>query len=78
MAMSPRNFSLAFTAAIGVSPTKAVEQLRLEVARDRVENSRASIASIAADTGFHDAVRMRRSFMRTLGHPPQTLRRTAA
>lgn len=77
MAMSPRNFSRAFTAAVGLSPAKAVEQVRLGVARDRVENSQAPLTMIAAQTGFHDTERMRRAFVRTFGQPPQALRRTA-
>lgn len=75
MAMSPRNFSRAFTRSVGVSPAKAVERLRLEVARERVETSRLSVKEIAAQTGFLDAERMRRSFVRAFGAPPQTLRR---
>ena len=53
-AMSPRNFSRAFTRELGVSPARAVERLRLEVARERVEGSPAPIEQIAAALGFHD------------------------
>jgi transcriptional regulator GlxA family with amidase domain len=77
MAMSPRNFSRAFTRAIGVSPAKAVERLRLETARERVENSQEPIERIAVATGFSDPERMRRAFLRAFGHPPQGLRRTS-
>lgn len=77
MAMSPRNFSRAFTRAIGVSPAKAVERLRLETARERVENSQERIESIAITTGFSDPERMRRAFLRAFGQPPQGLRRTS-
>jgi len=75
MAMSPRNFSRAFARAIGVSPAKAVERLRLEAARERVENSREPIEHVASATGFRDPERMRRSFIRAFGQPPQGLRR---
>lgn len=78
MAMSPRNFSRAFARAIGVSPAKAVERLRLEAARERVENSREPIEQIAAANGFRDPERMRRSFVRAFGQPPQGLRRVRA
>ncbi|MBZ9935276.1 helix-turn-helix domain-containing protein [Mesorhizobium sp. BR1-1-16] len=77
MAMSPRNFSRAFTRIVGVSPAKAVERLRLEVARERVENSREPIEMIASSTGFHDPERMRRAFVRHFGQPPQSLRRAS-
>lgn len=78
MAMSPRNFSRAFTGVIGISPAKAVERLRLEAARERVENSRDPIEQIALTTGFCDPERMRRAFLRTFGQPPQALRRALA
>ena len=76
-AMSPRNFSRAFTREMGMSPAKAVERLRLEVARERVENSPEPIEKIAAYLGFHDPERMRRAFLRAFGQPPQAMRRLA-
>ena len=76
-AMSPRNFSRAFTREMGMSPAKAVERLRLEVARERVENSPEPIEKIAARLGFHDPERMRRAFLRAFGQPPQAMRRLA-
>ena len=75
MAMSPRNFARAFTREIGISPARAVERLRLEVARERVESSREPIEQIAVSTGFHDPERMRRAFVRNFGQPPQAMRR---
>lgn len=74
-AMSPRNFSRAFTRAVGVSPAKAVERLRLDVARERVEASWEPIEQIAKSTGLHDPERMRRAFLRAFGQPPQAMRR---
>ena len=76
-AMSPRNFSRAFTREMGMSPAKAVERLRLEVARERVENSPEPIEKIAARLGCHDPERMRRAFLRAFGQPPQAMRRLA-
>lgn len=76
-AMSPRNFSRAFTREMGMSPARVVERLRLEVARDRVENSPAPIEEVAAGLGFHDPERMRRAFLRAFGQPPQAMRRIA-
>lgn len=76
MGMSPRNFSRAFVRTLGVSPAKAVERLRVESARERVENSQEPIEKIAVSTGFNDPERMRRSFLRAFGQPPQALRRT--
>jgi len=45
VAMSPRNFARAFTAETGLTPAKAVERLRLEVARERVEAGAEPIGS---------------------------------
>lgn len=76
-AMSPRHFARAFLAETGMTPAKAVERLRLEVARERVEDSSEPLDRVAAVVGFGDQERMRRAFIRTFGQPPQALRRTA-
>jgi len=75
--MSARHFSRSFTAETGISPSKAVERLRIEVARTRVQSGSEPIEKIAEASGFGDTERMRRAFMRTFGHPPQSLRRAA-
>jgi len=76
-AMSPRNFARAFAAETGVTPARAVERLRVEAARERVEAGPESIDEIAVASGFGDPERMRRAFIRAFGQPPQALRRTA-
>jgi transcriptional regulator GlxA family with amidase domain len=76
-AMSPRNFSRAFVREVGMTPAKAVEQLRLEAARDAVEVGTGSFDEIARRVGFGDPGRMRRAFLRELGQPPQALRRSS-
>ncbi|HWD60196.1 MAG TPA: GlxA family transcriptional regulator [Stellaceae bacterium] len=76
-AMSPRNFTRAFLAETGTTPAKAVEHLRLEAARERVEAGGEPIEGVAAQTGFGDPERMRRAFLRAFGQPPQALRRAA-
>jgi transcriptional regulator GlxA family with amidase domain len=76
-AMSPRHFARAFTAETGVTPAKAVERLRLEAARVRVEAGHEPIDRVAETAGFGDPERMRRAFLRAFGQPPQALRRAA-
>jgi transcriptional regulator GlxA family with amidase domain len=76
-AMSPRHFARAFTAETGLTPAKAVERLRLETARERVEASSDPIDRVAEAVGFGDPERMRRAFLRAFGQPPQALRRAA-
>ncbi len=75
--MSPRHFARAFAAETGVTPAKAMERLRVEAARARVEAGIEPIERIAAMAGFADAERMRRAFIRAFGQPPQALRRAA-
>jgi len=75
--LSARQFSRAFRAETGQSPAKAVETLRVEAARLLMEQGRHSMDVIAVETGFADSDRMRRAFLRTLGQPPQTIRRNA-
>ena len=76
-AMSPRHFARAFRAETGLTPAKAVERLRLEAARLRVESTPEPIDRVAEAVGFGDPERMRRAFLRAFGQPPQALRRAA-
>ena len=75
--MSPRNFARRFAEETGVTPARAVERLRVEAARERVEGGGGSIDAIASEIGFGDPERMRRAFLRAFGQPPQALRRVA-
>ena len=75
--MSSRHFARAFITETGTTPSKAVERLRIEVARQRVQSSSEAIERVAEATGFRDPERMRRAFIRAFGQPPQSLRRAA-
>ena len=75
--LSPRQFSRSFRAETGQSPAKAIEALRVEAARQLIEAGRLSNDEIARHTGFADPGRMRRAFLRTIGQPPQAIRRSA-
>jgi transcriptional regulator GlxA family with amidase domain len=75
--MSARHFTRAFIAETGTTPSKAIERLRTEVARQRVQSSSETIERVAETTGFRDPERMRRAFIRAFGQPPQSLRRAA-
>ncbi len=75
--LSVRQFSRAFVAGTGMTPAKAIERLRVEAARPRVEDGRETLETIAQAVGFADSERMRQSFIRILGHSPRALRRTA-
>ncbi len=75
--VSSRQFSRIFLKETGETPARAVERLRAEVARPRVEDSREPIELIAQQVGFGDAESMRRSFLRLFGRSPQAVRRAA-
>lgn len=74
--MSRRNFARAYAAAVGVTPAKAIERLRVEAARAAIESGESSIQVVAMDCGFGDLERMRRAFIRLFGAPPSSLRRS--
>jgi len=75
--LSPRQFSRIFHAETGHSPAKAIENLRVEAARNLMEQSRHSIDVVAQQTGFSNRDQLRRAFLRAFGQPPQVLRRNA-
>jgi transcriptional regulator GlxA family with amidase domain len=75
--LSPRQFSRAFRAETGQSPAKAIENLRLEAARQMLERGRLTLDQIAQEAGFSDPRRMREAFLRAFGQPPQVIRRNA-
>ncbi len=72
--MSPRNFSRAFQAETGMTPAKAIEQLRAETARGSIAGSGRSVQDIAQSCGFGNAERMRRTFIRLFGAPPSAVK----
>ncbi|WP_437331746.1 GlxA family transcriptional regulator [Sorangium sp. So ce394] len=75
--LSPRQFSRVFREETGQSPAKAVERLRVEAARLMMESGRFSVDEVARENGFGNRERLRRSFVRAFGQPPQALRRAA-
>ena len=75
--LSARQFSRSFRSSVGMSPAKAIEQLRVENARAAIESDAKSLDQIARECGFGEAERMARAFRRLTGETPQTLRRQA-
>lgn len=70
VAMSARNFARVFLKEVGITPARHVEQLRLEAARRRLEQTGESLEEIALACGFKSAEVMRRSFLRSVGITP--------
>ncbi|MDB5467277.1 MAG: Transcriptional regulator, AraC family with amidase-like domain [Phenylobacterium sp.] len=75
--LSPRQFSRSFHHETGETPASAIERLRAEAAKARVETGIEPIESIASSLGFLDPERMRRAFVRRFGKSPQALRRAS-
>src|SRR5665213_333457 len=73
--MSPRHFARAFAAETGVTPGRYVEQVRLEAARLRLEDTATPVAAIAETCGFGTPETMRRTFLRALQVGPAEYRR---
>nr|WP_256261651.1 helix-turn-helix domain-containing protein [Pseudomonas gingeri] len=73
--LSLRQFGRAFRRETGETPAKAVERLRVEAARLRLQDGSEPIEQIALAVGFTDPERMRRAFVKLHGHPPQSIRR---
>jgi transcriptional regulator GlxA family with amidase domain len=73
--LSLRQFGRAFRRETAETPAKAVERLRVEAAKARIEQGAEPIEAIARSMGFNDPERMRRAFLRVYGHPPRAIRR---
>jgi transcriptional regulator GlxA family with amidase domain len=54
-----------------------VETLRVEAARNMIEEGNHAIDVVAREVGFDDPERMRRAFIRAYGVPPQAVKRAA-
>jgi transcriptional regulator GlxA family with amidase domain len=68
--MSDRHFARVFTAKMGLTPARYVEQIRVEAARVLLSNKGCALKEAAAQCGFGSADSMRRSFLRVLGVTP--------
>jgi transcriptional regulator GlxA family with amidase domain len=73
--LSPRQFARAFSAEVGMSPGRYVDQVRLEAARRRLEDTAEGVEQTARSCGYGTPEAMRRAFVRTLGVSPGEYRR---
>ncbi len=73
--MSSRNFSRRYTQTMGTSPAKAIEEIRLDAARELLTTTDNSIKTVAAKCGFQDDERMRRAFLRNIKTSPSQYRK---
>ncbi|HWS65398.1 MAG TPA: helix-turn-helix domain-containing protein [Steroidobacteraceae bacterium] len=76
--MSPRNFARVYSQKRGQTPAKAVEAIRLDAARRRLEETDDRIEAIAEDCGYSGEEQMRAAFVRVLNIPPREYRKRFA
>ncbi len=76
--MSPRNFARVYAQTRGRTPAKAVEAIRVDAARRRLEQTGDRIESIARACGFSNEEQMRCAFIRILTIPPREYRKRFA
>ncbi|QDG77006.1 transcriptional regulator FtrA [Labrenzia sp. PHM005] len=73
--MSERTFLRRFESATGTTPARWLTGLRVQKAKDLLEESLLSIDQIAEQTGFGTAATLRHHFREILGTAPTTYRR---
>jgi len=66
-AMSPRNLTRIFFRATGVTTKQFASKVKLQVARDLIDDPQRSVEGIAASCGFEDARQLRRLWKKTFG-----------
>jgi len=71
--MSKRSFVRHYRQATGTTPARAVERIRVEIARQLLEQG-LTIKHVAGRCGFGSEETMRRSFLRMLSVTPQAYR----
>ncbi len=73
-AMSPRNFARFFRRETGMTPAAYVEALRVERARQLLEETADQVELVSARCGFGTPETMRRAFSRVVGTAPAEYR----
>ena len=66
-AMSPRNLTRMFHRATGVTPKQFASKVKLQVARDLINDPQRSVESIASSCGFEDSRQLRRLWKQSFG-----------
>lgn len=72
--MSERTFLRRYREATGETPSRAVERVRVEAARQMLIETKLPVKRVAAKCGFGTEETMRRSFLKAQGVGPQAFR----
>lgn len=78
VALSPRQLERLFIEHMAVSPTRHYATIRLEHARQLLQQTRMSILDVAIASGFNSASYFSQSYLDRFGHSPRAERRTTA
>jgi transcriptional regulator GlxA family with amidase domain len=73
--LAQRTFERRFQSAVGMSPLRYLQQLRIEYAKELLERTRLPADEVAASVGYSDPSSFRRLFSRLIGISPGQYRR---
>lgn len=74
--LSPGRLAHLFKSEIGVSPQRYLNNIRLDKAKECLENGVLSVKEIASEVGIHNVSRFCRSFRARYGTTPREYRKT--
>lgn len=72
---SQRDLERRFTEAFGATPKKVYQRVRLNAARNLVEDTTLSFSEVATRSGYENAAAFSRAFRETFGRSPRTVRK---
>lgn len=75
LSVSERHFVRQFRTRTGTTPARWVERIRIDKAREQLEQSSGSIESVAIASGFASVETMRQAFRRVVGVAPSDYRK---
>ena len=75
--MSSGRFSAVFERAVGKTPKKYIEDIKIDRARELLTHTAMSITAAAQSSGFTDSLYFSRVFKRKFGISPSEYRKTA-
>jgi AraC-like DNA-binding protein len=75
VAMSRSAFAERFTALIGVPPMRYLTNWRMQIAANKLRDTRQAVAQIAFAVGYESEAAFTRAFRREMGQPPAAWRR---
>jgi len=76
--LTRRTFARRFRTATGRRPIDYVHALRIEAARELLEQGSTDVDAVGYRVGYQDPTFFRRLFKRTTGMSPSAYRRTAS